>query len=139
VPSDDQDPQKPSQPKSEQADKVALSLATAFIVLHHKKYRRNLLFGLTALAMFLVFGGVVFLGDKLMKNPIAFVAFWGICFVTVILVCFLAIYDMLIIRKEHQAHVESFEDELAAAEAEARILATQEKAKMAAEEANGDS
>ena len=73
------------------------------------------------------------------KNPIAFVAFWGICFVTVILVCFLAIYDMLIIRKEHQARVESFEDELAAAEAEARILATQEKAKMAAEEANGDS
>ena len=121
-------------------EKVALGVATGFIILRHRKYRRNLLFGLTAFAMFLVFGGVVVLGDKLMRNPIGFLVFWGFCFIVVITVLFLAVYDMLLIRREHKVRVDFLEQELAATAEAARILAEEETAKMAKEQENeGDS
>ncbi len=128
-------PDKVEIPGSQNApsEKVALSLATGFVILRHRKYRRNLLFGLTALAMFLAFGGFVFLGDKLMGNPAGFIAFWGIVFILVVLVVFLAIYDMLIVRREGQARMAMLDLELEAAAEEARQLAEIEKAKIAAE------
>ena len=115
-------------------DKVALSFATGFVILRTRKYRRNLLFGLTALAMFLVFGGMVILGDALMKKPVAFLIFWALVFLLVIFIIWLAIYDMLIVRREHRAKMDSLELELAVAAEEARKLAAEEKAKLQAEE-----
>ncbi|MCB1233020.1 MAG: hypothetical protein KDN19_22435 [Verrucomicrobiae bacterium] len=106
--------------------RVAIGLAFGSVVLKERRLRRNALFGLTLLALLLVFGGTVFLGDGLMKSPIAFLAFWGICFLMVGLVLLLALYDLLAVRKEHRRRVKDLERQLADAAAEAREIARRE-------------
>ena len=111
--------------------KLIQGFSLAVVVLRHRKWRRNLLFGLTLLTLFLVFGGVVVLGDGLMNEPVAFAVFWGICFVLVGLLLMLALLDIMIIRREHQGKVRDLERELAEAAIEARVLAETEKAAAA--------
>lgn len=101
-------------------------MAFGSVVLKERRLRRNALFGLTLLTLLLVFGGTVFLGDGLMKNPVAFLAFWGICFLMVGLVLLLALYDLLAVRKEHRRRVKDLERQLADAAAEAREIARRE-------------
>jgi len=117
--------------------KLIRSFSLALVVLRHRKWRRNLLFGLTLLTLFLVFGGVVVLGDGLMNEPVAFVVFWGICFLLVGLLLMLALLDIMIIRREHRVRVRDLERELAEAAVEARDLAEVEK--TAADSAERDS
>ncbi len=81
-------------------------------LLRNQKFRRNLLFGLTLLTVFLVFGGAKILGEKLMDRPVAFLLFWGICIVLVGLVLVLAIYDIGRVRKAHRQRISTLEKEL---------------------------
>ena len=106
--------------------KLVQSFSVALVVLRHRKWRRNLIFGVTALTLFLVFGGVVILGDRLMNRPVAFIFFWIICFVLVALVLMLAILDLMIIRREHRGRMRDLEKQLADAAVEARELAAEE-------------
>ena len=92
---------------------MAIGLAFGTVVLRDRRLRRNVLFGLTLLTLFLVFGGAVFLGDGLMEHPVAFLLFWGLCFLLVGFVLLLAFYDLLVVRKEHRAKVRALEREIA--------------------------
>ena len=93
--------------------RVAIGLAFGTVVLRDRRLRCNVLFGLTLLTLFLVFGGAVFLGDGLMEHPVAFLLFWGLCFLLVGFVLLLAFYDLLVVRKEHRAKVRALEREIA--------------------------
>ncbi len=108
--------------------RVAIGMAFGTVVLKNRRFRRNALFGLTLLTLLLVFGGAVFLGDGLMKSPLAFLLFWGICFLMVGLVLMLALYDLLAVRKEHRKRVRDLEAQLAEAAEEARRKAGAGKA-----------
>ncbi len=88
-------------------------MAFGAVVLKDRGLRRNMLFGLTLLTLLLVFGGTVILGDGLMRNPAAFLLFWGICFLLVGLVLMLALYDLLAVRKEHRKQARDLERRLA--------------------------
>lgn len=95
------------------ARRVAIGLAFSTVVLRDRRLRRNALFGLTLLTLLLVFGGAVFLGDGLMEHPVAFLIFWGLCFLLVGLVLLLAFYDLLAVRREHRERVRALEREMA--------------------------
>ncbi|NNE92360.1 MAG: hypothetical protein HKN23_11990 [Verrucomicrobiales bacterium] len=103
--------------------KFLLGLAAGLVFLQHRTYRRNILFGATVFTLFLVFGGSVFLGDDLARRPIAFLLFWGICLVSALVVIWLAIYDILAIRRDHRVRMDRLEGELEEAASEARRLA----------------
>ena len=98
--------------ESKQKRENASPVTTGQALLRSQKSRRNLLFGLTLLTVFLVFGGAEILGDKLMDRPVAFLLFWGICIVLVGLVLVLAIYDIGRVRKAHRQRVSILEKEL---------------------------
>ncbi len=93
-------------------DQFALGGSAGVAFLRNQKFRRNLLFGLTFLTVFLVFGGTVILGEQLMDHPVAFLLFWGICFSLVGVVLILAIYDIGRIRKAHRRQVSNLDKEL---------------------------
>ena len=61
-----------------------------------------------------------------MNNPVAFLLFWGICFLLVSLVLMLAVVDLMIIRRDHRGKLRDLERQLADAAAEARELAAAE-------------
>ena len=105
--------------------------AAGLIVLRDRKHRRNILFGLTLLTLFLVFGGTVFLGDKLMEHPWAFVLFWLICFLSVGLLLMLAIYDIGRVRREHHRRVNDLDREFHDVSKNAKRLAESELKKDA--------
>ncbi len=90
----------------------AIIVAAGRIILRNRKHRRNLIFGLTLLTLFLVFGGTVLLGDQLMEHPWAFLSFWLICFLSVGLVLMLAIYDIGMVRSEFRSQRKKLEREL---------------------------
>lgn len=98
--------------------RTTLGMATALVLLKTRRYRRNLLFGLTALALFLVLGGVVFLDGLAEAKPIGFVVFWLGVFLLVMFILMLAGYDFLQIRKEAKREMRSLEERLAEAQAE---------------------
>ncbi|MCB1066219.1 MAG: hypothetical protein KDN20_25275 [Verrucomicrobiae bacterium] len=110
--------------------RAAIGLAFGTVVVRNQRLRRNALFGLTLLTLLLVFGGAVILGDGLMKKPVAFVIFWGICFLLVGLVLLLALYDLLAVRKEHRQRLRELDRKVA----EAAELAKRELAKKTEEE-----
>lgn len=107
----------------EQQAPSAVTIGQAF--LRNRKFRRNLLFGFTLLTIFLVFGGAVVLGEKLMEHPVAFLLFWLICFSLVGFILMLAIYDLGRIRKEHRRQVRSLDRELDEISDEAARLAAE--------------
>lgn len=115
-------------------DRPAIVVAAGRIVLKDRRHRRNLIFGLTLLTLFLVFGGTVFLGDKLMEHPFAFVLFWLICFLSVGLLLMLAIYDIGRVRREHHREVNELDREFDDVSENAKRLAESELKK----DADGD-
>lgn len=114
--------------------RAAIGLAFGTVVVRNHRLRRNALFGLTLLTLLLVFGGAVILGDGLMKKPVAFVIFWGICFLLVGLVLLLALYDLLAVRKEHRQRLRELDRKVA----EAAELARRELAQRAEEDRLSD-
>ena len=103
-----------------------MGLATGWVILRHRPYRRNLLFFTTLATLVLVFLGAVPLGTLLAGNPVWFAAFWIVVFLLAAFVLLLAIYDLIRIRKDHRKRVSSLEQELADAADEARRLAREE-------------
>lgn len=99
---------------------IAIGKAFGALVLKDRGLRRNALFGLTLLVLLLVFGGSVILGDDLMRSPLAFLLFWGLCFLLVGLVLMLALYDLIAVRREHRRKVRDLHRQMAEATARAR-------------------
>lgn len=87
-------------------------LAVGTVVLRDRRLRRNLLFGLTLLTLLLVSGGAIFLGDVPREHPMAFLLFWGLCFLLAGFLLLLAFYDLLAVRKEHRNRVRALEREI---------------------------
>ncbi len=110
----------------EKATRVAMGLATGWVILRHRPYRRNLLFFTTLATLILVFLGAVPLGRVLATNPVWFAAYWIVVFLLAAFVLLLAIYDLIRIRKDHRKRISSLEQELADAAEEARRLAREE-------------
>ncbi|MEM7603250.1 MAG: hypothetical protein AAF357_17795 [Verrucomicrobiota bacterium] len=106
--------------------RITLGLATGWVILRHRPYRRNLLFFTTLATLILVFLGAVPLGTLLAKNPVWFAAFWIVVFLLAAFVLLLAIYDLIRIRKDHRKRLNGLEQELADAAEEARRLAREE-------------
>lgn len=105
-----------------------MSLATGWIILRHRPYRRNLLFVTTLATLVLLFAGAVPLAPRLAASPFWFALFWIAVFLLASFVLLLAIYDLIRIRKEHRARMVELENELAEAAEEARQLAEELKA-----------
>jgi hypothetical protein len=103
--------------------KLAMSLATGWVILRHRPYRRNLLFFTTLSTLVLLFLGAVPLAPVLAASPFWFALFWIAVFLLASFVLLLAIYDLIRIRKEHHARMAELENELAEAAEEARRLA----------------
>ena len=112
--------------REEKTNKLALGLATGWILIRHRPYRRNLLFISTIVALVLVFAGAIPLGPFLMARPLTFALFWLGCFLLVGFVFILAIYDLIRIRSDHRHRMIELEKELAEATEEAREIAKQE-------------
>ncbi|MEM6279456.1 MAG: hypothetical protein AAF733_08265 [Verrucomicrobiota bacterium] len=107
-------------------NRFAMGLATGWIILRHRPYRRNLLFFTTLATLILVFVGAVPLGRLLATSVKWFAAFWIVVFLLAAFVLLLAIYDLIRIRKDHRKRMSSLEKELAEATEEARRLAREE-------------
>ncbi|MEX2580441.1 MAG: hypothetical protein WD342_15390 [Verrucomicrobiales bacterium] len=107
-------------------DRVATGLAAGWVILRHRPYRRNLLFGTTLLTLLMVFLGAVPLGPMLMNRPLGFTVFWAVCFLMVGFVLVLAVYDLIRIRRDHRKRMRTLEKELAAAAEEAKRIAREE-------------
>ncbi len=112
--------------REEKTNKVALGLATGWILIRHRPYRRNLLFISTIVALILVFVGALPMGPFLMERPLGFALFWLGCFLLVGFVFILAIYDLIRIRSDHRHRMIELEKELAKAAEEAREIAARE-------------
>lgn len=103
-----------------------MGLATGWVILRHRPYRRNLLFFTTLITLILVFLGAVPMGRILASSPVWFAAFWIVVFFLAAFVLLLAIYDLIRIRKDHRKRLVSLEKELAEAAEEARRIAREE-------------
>lgn len=114
--------------RDEKTDKVALGLATGWILIRHRPYRRNLLFITTIVTLILVFAGAIPLGAYLMERPLSFTLYWLGCFSLVGFVFILAVYDLIRIRSDHRHRMIELEKELADAAEEAREIAAGEQA-----------
>ncbi len=123
------DPEK----RSKAGESVVLGLATSFVILRVRRYRRNLLFILTLLVLLMSFGGAVLFIEPLMARPVIFTVYWAVCFGLVFLILMLAIYDLMRVRVEGQKSMREMETKLEgikaeALEAAARVKREQEKA-----------
>lgn len=112
--------------KEEKVNRFAMGLATGWLILRHRPYRRNLLFFTTLATLVLVFLGAVPLGKVLAATPVWFAAFWIVVFLLAAFVLLLAVYDLIRIRKDHRKRLSGLEEELAEAAEEARRLAREE-------------
>lgn len=110
----------------EKSNGLAMGLATGWVILRHRPYRRNLLFFTTLITLILVFVGAVPLGGVLATSVKWFATFWIVVFLLAAFVLLLAIYDLIRIRKDHRSRMNSLERELAEATEEARRLAREE-------------
>lgn len=110
----------------EKSNRLAMGLATGWVILRHRPYRRNLLFFTTLVTLILVFIGAVPLGRLLATSVKWFSAFWIVVFLLAAFVLLLAIYDLIRIRKDHRHRMSSLEKELAEATEKARKLAREE-------------
>ena len=110
----------------EKGTRFAMGIATGWVILRHRPYRRNLLFFTTLVTLVLVFVGAVPLGRILATSATWFAAFWIIVFFLAAFVLLLAIYDLIRIRGDHRKRMSRLEHELAEAAEEARRLAREE-------------
>ena len=69
-------------------------------ILHDRVARRTVLFWLTAAVLAQLALGVFALDAWLMERPLAFLLFWGLCFWLTLTAALLALYDMLVVRRE---------------------------------------
>lgn len=104
-------------PSEEQSDRDAKALqggkvhplttvfATGMVVLHARKFRRNLLFAVTLAMLVMVLVGSVLLGEALARRPFVFTIYWAVCFLLLFCVLALALYDLMRVRVEHQAEM----------------------------------
>ena len=100
-----------------------MGVATGWVIVRHRPYRRNLLFIVTLITLALVFVGAVPLSHWLMKSPMGFFLYWTLCFLLAGFVLLLALYDILQIRHDHHSRMNRLEQELADAAEEARRIA----------------
>lgn len=110
----------------EKVNRFAMGIATGWLILRHRPYRRNLLFFTTLVTLILVFVGAAPLGRILAANPVRFAAYWIVVFLLAAFVLLLAVYDLIRIQRDHRKRVSSLEQELAGAAEEARRLAREE-------------
>ena len=108
-------------------ENVAMGLAAGLLLVRHRFHRRNLLFVLTLLTLVMVFLGAVPLTGLLGESPFRFALYWIACFFLVGFVLILAIYDLIMIRKEHRERMKQLEKELSEAAEAARQLAEEAK------------
>lgn len=111
------------EPDSKGAERLAMGVATGWVIVSHRRYRRNLLFVVTLFTLGFVFVGAVPLGAYLMERPVWFAAYWIVAFLLAAFVLLLAIYDLIRIRSDHRRRMIELENELAEAAEEARRLA----------------
>jgi len=108
-------------------DRIALGVATGWVLLRNRDYRRNLLFGTTLFCLVCVFCGAVFFGDWLTTRPIAFVLYWMSCFLLASFVLILAVYDLFRVRRDHRKRMRELDRELEKAAEEARRIVAEEQ------------
>lgn len=100
-------------------------IATGLVVLHTRRYRRNLLFGLTLVTLLWTFVGAAFIGGVLMQRPLAFTIYWLVCFLLVLALSIMALYDLMRVRKEHQREQRRLEERLGEAMKEIKAKAAE--------------
>ena len=118
---------KTEQEGQKSGDGVALGLAAGWVIIRHRPYRRNLLFGLTLVTLLMVFLGAAPLTEVLSQSPFGFAVYWIACFFLVGFVLLLAVYDLIAVRREHRQRMNRLEQELSDAAEEARQLAEEAK------------
>lgn len=121
---------------------LMMVFAAGMTVLHARKYRRNLLFGLTLVMLVMVLLGSVVLGESLARRPVVFAIYWALCFVLLFVVLGLALYDLMRVRIEHQAGMRLLDARMSAEmeklRAEAEAEAAKEKAAELSDEGEAD-
>ncbi|MEM9283966.1 MAG: hypothetical protein AAGA96_19265 [Verrucomicrobiota bacterium] len=122
-----------SEDSENKKDKLAFGIATGWVIVRHRPYRRNLLFISTLITLLSVFVGAVLLTAFLADRPVIFALYWIACFLLVGFVLLLAVYDLMAIRSEHRKRLNHLEKELADAADEARRIAREELDKEASE------
>jgi hypothetical protein len=93
---------------------VMMVFATGMVVLHRRSYRRNLLFALTLVMLAMVLVGGLMLDDALAQRPIVFALYWAICFLLLMAVLCLALYDLMRVRREHQMEIKLLDTRMSA-------------------------
>jgi len=106
---------------------LAMVIATGLVVLYTRRYRRNLLFGLTIVTLLWTFVGAAFIGGALMQRPVAFTLYWLVCFLLVLALAVMALYDLMRVRKEHDREQRKLEERLGEAMAEIKTKARTEE------------
>ncbi len=91
---------------------MAVAIAAGLVVLHTRRYRRNLLFGMTLVTLLWTFVGAAFIGGALMQRPVAFTIYWMVCFLLVLALSIMALYDLMRVRKEHGREQRKLEERL---------------------------
>ena len=125
--------------KAKQGRKVhplMMIFATGMVVLHTRKYRRNLLFGFTLAMLVMVLVGSMLIGDSLARRPIVFATYWALCFVLLFAVLALALYDLMRVRSEHQAEIRRLDARMSV---EMEKLRAEAKAELSTDESADDS
>lgn len=123
-------PSPPTPPGRELLEWIALLCAACLVVVRKQRYRRNLLFVLTLLALAMVFAGAIPRGEALLASPIVFFVYWVACLLLVCSIIGLAYYDLKQASKATQQSPNILLDELVEAENEARQLAESELTAM---------
>ena len=118
-------------PSPQKNNPLAVVIATGLVVLHTRRYRRNLLFGLTLLTLLWTFIGAAFIGGALMQRPVVFTIYWLVCFLLVLALSVMALYDLMRVRKEHSREQRKLEERLGDAMAEIKANAVGVKGKGA--------
>lgn len=133
--------------KAKQGQKVhplMMVFAAGMTVLHLRKYRRNLLFGLTLVILVMVLVGSFLIGESLARRPMIFATYWVLCFLLLFVVLGLVFYDLMRVRAEHQAEMRRLDARMSAdmeklrAEAQAEEFAKEKAAEASGDEEEGD-
>ena len=114
---------------------LMMAFATGMVVLHTRKFRRNLLFGLTLAMLVLVLVGSMLIGESLARRPVVFAIYWALCFLMLFGVLALALYDLMRVRKEHRAEMRTLDARMSADMEKLRVEAVAEAAAAKAESA----
>lgn len=105
------------------AKPLAVVIATGLVVLHTRRYRRNLLFALTLVTLLWTFVGAAFIGGALMQRPVAFAIYWLVCLLLVLALSVMALYDLMRVRREHHRERRKLEERLDEAMDEIKVKA----------------